>query len=245
MSFFNSRKPFTKRSFSLVNLLQPVPKDKAKGWKAKVNGEPVDLWHLELVNPNIGRIEYGWRDYFDSIVIRENGGGGSVIIPYCFGPNNVLYIGFILQKRDNMSDTYNAIGGFLTADEVHFEVAKRELQEEAGFVFADRIHQLSGISGNPNRAYFVTHEPEAGIHFYGLEVRPDEVCLQHEKDQAETVLLFNQDVLKPLSPMGEKIARCQFLPWYVLAGRQDMFLGDGIARLLAFLFFSERIAIRA
>ena len=208
-------------------------KNQAKrGWAVELDGEKVEqVAHLRLFNPRFGVLEYGLTPLgYDTWSFHENGGGGSVIVPYA-KIGDQIFIGVIEQFRQNQGarKVLNAPRGFLAAGENHFGTAVNELEQETG-VRTVELSLLEGSPLNPNSAFFVTKEGE-GARFYSLEVKEGELIFNEENN----AYVFNPGALKPISKSGELIFGCRFIPWKAAVGLGDMFTVAIVARLLAAL----------
>lgn len=213
-----------------------------RGWTLVLNGQPVEhVTSLQLTNPRFGTLEYGTTPQgYDSWCFEENGGGGSVIIPYFildreFDPvfpdkQKELYIGLVQQDRYTMGGkVWNLPRGFLAPNENHFQAAQREAGEELGFNLAERFRALPGDPQNPNSAFFVTGENK-GVRFFGLEITSDE--LVYVENGHNGTYKFQEDVLMPVSKTAELILGSVFVPYHHALACADMFTAAGIGRLL-------------
>lgn len=226
-----------------VSSISKEPEAQAKrGWKLEVNGEeligPIET--VRLLNTRMGvEIQYGQRqEGYDGPVLKEPGGGGAVTIPYYIHEGS-LYIGVVEEVRPTCTDgstekVLNVPRGFLTPGETHFETAKRELAQEAGYEPIDkRIILLNGKPQNPNSTFFVTGK-DKGVKMYGVKLQDNEVSVTKEShDPAEREFNFNKDIIKPTSRMGERISGSKFIHWTKAAAQIDMFTVAGVARILA------------
>lgn len=208
-------------------------KNQAKrGWAVELDGEKVEqVAHLRLFNPRFGILEYGLTPQgYDAWSFHENGGGGSVIVPYA-KIGGQIFIGVVEQFRQNQGarKVLNVPRGFLAVGENHFGTAVNELEQETG-VRTVELSLLEGSPLNPNSAFFVTEEGE-GVRFYSLEVKESELIFNEGND----AYVFNPGVLKPISKSGELIFGCRFIPWKAAAELGDMFTVAIVARLLASL----------
>ena len=226
-----------------VSSISKEPEAQAKrGWKLEINGsqfqEPVE--NFRLFNTSMGvEVLYGQRpEGYDGPVIKEPGGGGAVTIPYYIHEGN-LYIGVVEEARPTCTDgttemVLNVPRGFLTPGETHFETAKRELAEEAGYQpLEKRIVQLNGEPLNPNSTFFVTGK-DKGVKMYGVQVYDFEVSMAKSTDDlVEREFQFDKNVITPTSRMGERIGGSKFIHWTKAASQIDMFTVAGVARILA------------
>lgn len=213
-----------------------------RGWRLEINGkefeEPIES--ARLFNSRLGvEVQYGQRpEGYDGPVLKEPGGGESVTIPYYVHEDN-LYIGVVEEARPTCTDgtnerVLNVPRGFLTPGETHFETAKRELAEEAGYEpLEKRIVQLNGEPLNPNSTFFVTGKNK-GVRMYGVQVYGFEVsATKSSEDPSEREFQFDKEVIKPASRIGERIGGSKFIHWTKAASQIDMFTAAGVARILA------------
>lgn len=213
-----------------------------RGWKLEINGiefeEPIET--VRLFNSRMGvEVLYGQRpEGYDGLVLKEPGGGGAVTIPYYIYKGNI-YIGVVEEARPTCTDgttekVLNVPRGFLIPGETHFETAKRELAEEAGYEpIEKRIVQLNGKPQNPNSTFFVTGR-DKGVKMYGVKLQDDEVYMTTDsQDPLEKEFKFNKEIIKPTSRMGERIGGSKFIHWTKAVSQIDMFTVAGVARILA------------
>lgn len=147
--------------------MQDIPADdetqQKRGWEIIVNGEPLQgsIQRVILRQEKMGvtiDLGRGPEGTYDHPTIQELGGGGSVVVPYLVNMGE-LYVGVVNEYRLTCTDgervtVPNVPRGFLDPGETHFETAKRELTEEAGYTPVDeRIIQLPGDGMNPNSAF--------------------------------------------------------------------------------------------
>lgn len=213
--------------------ISSIPKDRVCGWTVLIDGEPTQVGKLELRNPRVGVLTYGMRpEGYDGWAFAENGGGGSITIPYCKSPSGDLLVGAILEDRKNMGGKrWCAIGGFKDPGETPLEAAVREAFEEAGVDFTANMRRLEGQPGNFNRLFSVS-DPEAdqGVHAFAVEV--PYTLLEPHLDG----LGFRADVApeqrKALLSKGDGHVR--FVPWQEAAMRTaDVLFSHGLLQLLA------------
>jgi hypothetical protein len=224
----------------------PVREDEqqTRGWSLKVNGVEVPgVSFVELVQSKMGtRAEYGKTEAgHDGLAIEETGGGGSVIVPY-YIMDGELYVGGVEENRPNSGGkVWNVPRGFLDPGMTHFAMAQQELAEEAGFVpIEKRIRELRGAPMNPNSTYFVAKGPDKGVRAFVVAVQPSEVsAVQASDDPQERVFGFNPDVLRPVSPTGEKVMKSRFIHWTKALGEKDMFGVAATGRLVAEQFATQ------
>lgn len=226
-----------------VSSISKDPEVQAKrGWKLEVNGKEFEapVENVRLFNSRMGvEVQYGQRpEGYDGFVLKEPGGGGAVTIPYYVQEGNV-YIGVVEEARPTCTDgtsemVLNVPRGFLNPGETHFETAKRELAEEAGYQpLEKRIVQLNGEALNPNSTFFVTGK-DKGVRMFGVQVHDFEVSMAKSSDDlVEREFQFDKEIIKPTSRMGERIGRSKFIHWTKAASQIDMFTAAGVARILA------------
>lgn len=213
-----------------------------RGWKLEINGvehkEPIET--VKLFNGKMGvEVLYGQRpEGYDGFVLKEPGGGGAVTIPYYIHDGNI-YIGVVEEARPTCTDgstekVLNVPRGFLTPGETHFEAAKRELAEEAGYEpIEKRIVQLEGKPQNPNSTFFVTGK-DKGVKMYGVKLQDSEISIARDSDNpTKREFKFDKAIIKPISKMGERIGASKFIHWTEAVSQIDMFTVAGVARILA------------
>lgn len=229
----------------MKSLIVPLTLDIAakRGWTVKVNGEEVDAAHVKITNPKIGTLEYGKSpsgDY-DTWGFHENGGGGSVIVPFT-AIDGKIYVGVLEQRRPNQQlegTVRNCPRGFLQPGKNHFETADAELGEELGLSSEVPVNlfELAGDGGNPNSTFFATWgtkpdgSPE-GIRFYGLEV--DSRILVHDGVVYRIrPNLLKADAQSDTARLAEGILGAVFIPLSQASRLGDMMTMSGICRLRA------------
>lgn len=218
----------------LRGLLAVIAPEQKRGWKVVVEfldgTSRDDVAAVEMTNPRIGQVVYGWNPAgYDQFMVLENGGGGSVTVPYAL-IDGQLYVGGVFQNRPNMGGVkLCAIGGFLKSDESHFVAAGREASEEVGFTEPATL-LLTGEPGCWNRALSVTNETDEGTHFYGLGLDPK--CLAPAE---EGTYAIDPQILKPVSKSAESIVKARLVHWKIAARVADQFLNAAVARLIAYL----------
>lgn len=151
-------------------------------WIVLIDGVEQKVGKIEIIS-KFGEVIYGMRpEGYDSWCFHEQGGGGTVTIPYSLTPRGELLVGLISEKRPNMGENpvWCAIGGFIEPKETHENANIREANEETG-LDAKKAKELPGPFINPNRAFFITDSfnedlsKREGTHFYGLEVPYDKL----------------------------------------------------------------------
>jgi 8-oxo-dGTP pyrophosphatase MutT (NUDIX family) len=219
----------------------PPEKQAGRGWKVWVNGQEIrEVSRVTIDHPKFGTLEYGLDPGgYDRWSFHENGGGGSVIVPFavCGG---VVYVGVVEQKRVNQGGVVpNLPRGFLQPGENHFQAAGREAGEELGGEVRHEPFPLDGEPMNPNSTFFETWDklpdgsPE-GVRFFGLPFQA------HELEGSSDRLTFKPGVVRVRPDLQDKrvaelILTCSFIPWDKAMRLGDMFTSAGTGRLLAHL----------
>lgn len=213
--------------------ISTIPEDRECGWTVLIDGEPTRVGKLEIVHEQYGTLSYGMRpEGYDGWAFAENGGGGSISIPFARSPEGELLVGFILEPRLNMGGKrWCAIGGFKEPGESPLSAAIRESFEEVGYDFSDRIVQLEGAPGNFNRLFSVSDpKQDQGVHAFGAKI-PFALLEKYEDGYG-----FRQDVSsedrKALLAKGDGHVR--FVPWKKAALQcADVLFSHALAQLLA------------
>lgn len=217
----------------MAQFLQKIPNAIKRGWKLILNGHEVEnVSHLRLEHAKLGvALEYGSRQggQYDGIAIREEGGGGAVIVPF-FRQDDTLFIGFLIQERDNMHGVLTMPAGFVKPGESHFQAAIRETEEEIGH-FPTGLIPLTMRGICANRAFFWTPGQNDGLHFYGLQFNRFQF---DEIREGLGAYKLKEGLFTP-EPGMEKIIGCVFLPWWYAPFQQDDFCAIGCALLKAHL----------
>lgn len=221
-----------------------VPKEASRGWRIHLNGNtiatPASSVHMQHEKMGI-TLDYGYEGY-DRPVIKEAGGGGSVIIPYSIQPDGRLYIGVLKEKRDLMGGAvWNVPRGFMNPGEEHFQTAVREYAEETGHhVPDDRIRAIEGSPTNPNSAFFDTSGEDEGVKFYAVELLQSELRVI-DADTHDPQYEFNPEQLEAVSAVAKKIMGTTFIPVEDALHLADQFTVAGVGRLFMELLLSGRI----
>ncbi len=224
-----------------MNLIPPamnrswrVIVERADGTLEEITG----FSRLTAIDPRFARITIGEHPNggYDTWAKHEFGGGGSVTIPFV-RIDGEIYVGLLLEKRllqtkDGL--VWNAIMGYLEPDMSHFETAKNEFAEETGITPAEeRLRLLPGEAGNHDNSNCETwgkrpsEEPE-GVRFFSYKFSKEELEPSGDKRWKPKA------ALNPKESTGEKILKCEFIPWreaVALVG--DMQTLSAIARLIA------------
>ena len=150
--------------------LDSIPEGKERGWVVRIDGEEVQVGHIELTS-TFGTLEYGLHpEGYDSWVFREAGGGGSVLLPYAIDETGELWVGLLKESRPHMGGmVFCAIGGFKSPNESNRETQQREAWEEAG-IDGIEATQLPGCGTNSNRVFFVADAQTEGTIAYALKL---------------------------------------------------------------------------
>lgn len=217
---------------SWKNPLKEIPEDAKPGWSLILNGTLfTDVKNL-LLTSKFGSLVYGHNGSYDQWMFHEEGGGGSVIIPFTFFLGQFM-IGVVEQNRPFQSDkpVLNIPRGFLKPGENHFEAAEREGEEELATALPVVV-PLRGEPGNPNSAFFDTRGEEEGIHFYAIEVSSELLEINPSgnltfKNQLKTVGEENR--------VAEGILGSTFIPMKKAALLGDMMTLSAITRLSLYL----------
>jgi ADP-ribose pyrophosphatase YjhB (NUDIX family) len=221
------------------SILVPIPAERQKGrnWRVSLDGRLIDHVNtLTIDHPVLGTLTYGDTPAgYDSWAFHEAGGGGAVTLPFAI-LDDALWIGLVHQQRPNQGgDVWNVPRGFLDPGERHEEAARRELTEETGYdVAMGRVFALPGARANPNSTFFETWGDGEGVHFYALEVAPDELLVDGDRWAFRPERIASRERDRG-NRVAEMIYRAQFLPWHEAAGVSDMFTNAAVARLLAHL----------
>ena len=220
-----------------LSLTRPLKEeDQAKrGWSVSLDGQPVErVASIEITNKNFGVLTYGKTPAgYDGWSFRENGGGGSVIVPHFRrSSDGMIMIGLIEENRHNLGGkAWNCPGGFLDPGETHIEAASREAGQEMGAIFSKiSIKPIDGEPVNPNRAFFETPEPDEGVKFYAMELVEEMFEVR-----SETESVFRLGLFSPKSKLIERILAAKFVPWKQALKVKDSFTCVGVGRLIAML----------
>lgn len=223
------------QSFDLL----PISEEKqaSRGWTIALNGERVGRvtsLTMEQEKMNI-KITYGVRpEGYDAPIIKEAGGGGSVIVPFV-KVNGEIFVGLVEENRGTCGGmVLNIPRGFLQPGETHFQTAKREIEEETGYQKVEKnLYPLEGNLMNPNSAFFVTDTPDKGVKAFKLPVESSEVKILTDSEKPEDrIYEFNPEVIKPVSKIGERVLQSKFCHWRKALEVQDMFSVAAVGRLI-------------
>ncbi len=228
--------------------IKPIPEEKqaARGWKAEVNGEPVErVESIVITHPKFGTLAYGMTPGgWDGWSFHEVGGGGSVIVPFFFSgefggefDTNSLFVGVVEQLRPNQGGkVLNCPRGFLSPGENHFQAAKRELGEETGFEPLERkLVLLPGAPTNCNSTFFETIEEGEGAKFFCIRIMASEVIIDHHGQTFAYRFkpgMIRADPASKAAKLAEQILGCWFIHWQEAMNLSDMWTVAAVGRLL-------------
>jgi hypothetical protein len=214
-------------------VLRDLPDGAKRGWKAYLNGEEITepIRSIVISNPGFGDLRYGATPMgYDAWAFHENGGGGSVVIPYAVLDGR-LYIGLILQNRPNQGGkVLNVPRGFLEPGKNHFETAHKESDEEVGYGKPYDITPLGGEPQNPNSTFFETWGQGEGVRFYALPI-PSEALESNGARFRFKPGHVKSDPSSKAAKTVEQILGAEFLPLEEVANLSDMFTTSGALRL--------------
>ena len=207
--------------------LKPIPQDKKHNWKVRINGEEQSVALIEI-SSQYGTLTYGLRpEGYDGWAFREQGGGGSVTVPYTRTPDGMLLVGLLPEKRDNMGadPVLCVMGGFIKPGETHDQAQIREAADEGG-IDAAASKALPGKPSNSNRAFFVADAAaDEGVHAYGLFIPFSWLAVDGEHLKLKDAALL---------PAFKKASDLCFFPWKDAIGQSpDALALAAIAQLLA------------
>ncbi len=213
-------------------------KGKSRGWKLFVNDKEIPEVESVELSSKFGVVRYGLTPQgYDAWCFAENGGGGTVLVPYFIDRTGFLYVGVVEQPRPLQADkpVLNLPRGFLDPGVNHFQNALKEGSEEIGLIEKNRVFPLKGEPGNPNNTFFFTNNvnekgEKFGIRFFGVEFSRHEIIMDKGK------LIFQQGVVTPITKDAEKIMGTQFVPWREALQMGCMITNAGVGRLLAHLY---------
>ena len=224
--------------------LEPIPqKPDGSGpavgvWQVILNGRPLPpegVEGLELRNDRVGVLQYGKNPNgpYAQWAFRENGGGGSILIPCAVDTMRQLYVAGVLESRPNMTSTGQrvlcAVGGFKDPGETAKEAAIRETAEETGMEVASKILALPGLPVNSNRAFFVAdaHAGE-GVHLFVYQVSFKNLVPADKVEGVDAWCLGGPDTTFTKGSEGVRFVR-----WHdVSKASPDALLQSGVLALL-------------
>lgn len=222
--------------------MKPIRGGFARGWRAVVEREDgtkyeiEDFARLTAINPEYSRITIGEHPNggYDTWAKHERGGGGSVIVPFCW-INGGLYVGLIKERRMLQTEdgyAWNAPMGYLEPGKSHFETALEEFSDEVGMKpQAERVQLLPGEGGNHENSNVETWGKRPDGEPEGVQCFSYEFILSELEPISDGRWKPRQE-LKPLHRAGEKVLRCEFMPWREAAIVGDMQTALGILRLV-------------
>lgn len=226
-----------------------------KDWRLGEIPEGKGTWTVELEHDEQGRVlrarfvldnptknmrrkvELGWVDdgngnAYDTICCEEEGGGGVVSMLYTI-VRDKLYVGVVTQYRTHMGgDVENAPRGYLKVGSSDRATnALEETAEEVGPRVAEigTPRQLPGRPVSMNSAVFWTPGPNEGNSFHAIRV-PERLLEFADEDGS---LRFKQDYVNP--QQGESITCFRLIPWTEAVLGRDGLTIVGVARLMAYL----------
>lgn len=195
--------------------------------EGEIHIEPEEVHHAKLETPKFGvSVELGLRDEgYVSIIIRQNNGGGGVVLPWAI-IDGKLHVAGVMEARPNLSTkkTLCAIGGMVNSDETVLRAALRETQEETGLILTQDDVQLTLDKGVSDRFFFHcinADGEEDGISVYSYQV-PEEKILRN---------LDGTFSINLIDARGSK--ECILVPWTKAAKGRDMIFGAAVASLMA------------
>lgn len=227
---------------TLKTVLVDIPPDKQgkRGWKVEVNGvEVAEVSRVSISNPKFGVLEYGSDPAgYDRWGFHENGGGGSVVVPYSLIEGE-LYIGVVEQVRVNQGGAVlNIPRGFLHAGETHFRAARREFVEETSHTpQKNDVFRFEGRSMNPNSAFFETIGPDEGVQAFGLRISHEVLERRLDGGYRFRPGMLQADPASKDLKLAEQILGCAFITAATALQLGDMFTVAGVGRLLGHLKF--------
>lgn len=231
----------TKKSSFLI----PLKAGEKRGWTVSIDGSPLTPGFVEIHHPAFGTLAYGKHPLdptqpdgpgYDSWAFAENGGGGSVIVPFARISEHV-YIGLLDQQRNLQGGrVLNVPRGFLETGKSHISSAIHELEEEVGGDFSwGSVFELYGKPANPNSAFFDTRLSGEGVRFYGLrfyeaDLRPIECGRFAFQPEAFSIITAEVRQRRLLENIRDGLI---FVSWVEAAQQSDMFTVAGVGRLMA------------
>jgi ADP-ribose pyrophosphatase YjhB (NUDIX family) len=221
---------------TIISNTRPLQAGDKRGWTVKIDGAEI--------KPNIVEIESHFGKFvlgmtasgYHGWTFHEPNGGGSIIVPFVFLQGK-LFIGVIYQKRPHQNikdETRNVPRGFSLPDEKHSSTAKREFEEETGYM-PPRIHHLDGEGGNPNNAFFETWGPGEGIKTWAVEFSPEEL------DLTSTRPTINPNLVKRDKETLEGVLKVKFFTYDEITKIGDLMTHFGVNRLIAWLQQAGRL----
>ncbi len=211
------------------------------GWKIVAtfaNGEVAhlsDLTKLEAFQDRLGvRIYYGMRpEGYDSFVIAENGGGGSISLAYFFKDGvrsrKNLMVAAVYESR-NGHPVVNLPRAFLKPGEQHLKVAETTAAEEFGLNKPFKTFPLFNPE-NANSAFFFNEEGQ-GCRFFAMQVNRRALQLIPENGHFK----FKNEVVAvdAGNAATKRLLASVFMPAHQIiknAAMDDLFTAGGIGLL--------------
>lgn len=227
------------------SLIIPIPAERqdSRTWTVKINNNILtDIFLLEIEDPRFGQVTYGLsKAGHDGWSFRDV--GGAVTIPFSIIEKQ-LFVGVVKQLRHNQGGyVWNIPRGFIDFGETLDSTASRELFEESGYkADKNRVIKLEGEAGNCNSSFFETPDDSNAVHFFAVEIDPNELIESDLGFRIRPESIENGEADKK-SRAAEMIDETRLIPWQEAARLGDMFSNASIARLLAFLVEKERFSI--
>lgn len=218
-------------------MIQPIEEHNQaeRGWTVWLDGQVLPrVCLLELSNPAVGNLQYGWiSSGYDCWSYRENAGGGVVIVPYAQIDGKLL-VGVIQEDRPNQGGrVFNLPKGSVGIGETHQAAAQRELAEETGLLNVVP-EELPGEPLNPDPTFYDTSKIGTGARAFRAPLPPEWL---ERRDSNWTVSENHLDVSKQAISRRRKegIGRLFFISRKDAVQLGDMFTVAAVARLTALL----------
>lgn len=219
------------RGVSMSFEMTPIPPEKARGWKFKIDGVEATASLIELES-KFGKLIYGLRpEGYDSWVFYETGGGGSVTLPFSYNAKTgELLVGLLPEARLNMGPGTHlcVVGGFKEPNESHVQAQAREAGEEAGIGHLESM-ELEGLPLNSNRLLFVADASQGeGVRAWGIRI--PFACLAPNDDGGYHLINIQHSSADRLG----KAKNVVFFPWHIATKKtSDALAHAAILQLLA------------
>lgn len=112
----------------------------------------------------------------------EEGGGGSLTIPFAFTPAGEILLGLALEERQNLGGaTWCGIGGFAKPGQSHAGAQKQTMCQKT-YICSEEAFPLEGEPGTSNRQFFVVDIKNGkGLHWFALEIPYED--LEYDKNE--------------------------------------------------------------
>lgn len=216
------------------------------GWKVVIHTADGEVGHLdnlvllEAYQDRLGaRITYGMRpEGYDSFVIAENGGGGSITLAYFFKDGKRsrrnLMVAALLETR-NAHTVLNLPRAFLKPGKQHLQVAQDVAAEEFGL---DKPFQTVplGNPANSNSAFFFNQERE-GCRFFAMRV--NQRALQMTPENGHFIFKNEVQPVDIKDASTKRLLASVFMPPHEIRrhpAMDDMFTLAGLDLLMSHLF---------